>query len=484
MNAAIEKLQEAITLISDTKISNNMSIGIGITTRNRYDVFKKSFSEICRLSKGCKIVVVDDASSTQVPEATFRFNQNVGIAQAKNKCFELLDDCDHIFLIDDDTYPLKENWYLPYIESGHAHLMYIFQDFATGRKLNDSALLYQDSKIKAWSHARGCMLYFKRECLEKVGGMNPIFGKWGWEHVNLSERIYYAGLTQFKYADIANNAGLLYSADEHETVQSTVIGSERSEQINKNRPVYETLKGGCEYIPYKQKKNILLTSYFANVPDPQRNAKWSPAIQDIEPLYKSTDGKCDLVILHDCLGQCEDNGIEYVHCETSVNPYFQRWISYRQYLIDHRSEIESVFCIDATDIELLKSPFTEMQSHVLYAGDEVEMLGCQWMYNHHKHPELNKFFTENKHLQLLNAGILGGSLDMVVKFMNEIIEFYFDAKHESTLNPGQPDAGNTDMGVFNYIARTKFSNVLKHGAMVNTRFKANERTNLAWFKHK
>ena len=138
-------------------------IGIGITTHNRYDVFSKTLAEIKRLAPaGAEIVVVDDASDKPVPEATYRFARNVGIAAAKNKCFELLEGCDHIFLFDDDTYPVIEGWHQPYVASHEPHLMYIFQDFATGTKLNDTIKIYQDSEITAWSHARGCMLYFKR----------------------------------------------------------------------------------------------------------------------------------------------------------------------------------------------------------------------------------------------------------------------------------------------------------------------------------
>lgn len=227
-------------------------IGIGITTHNRYDVFSKTLAEIKRLAPaGAEIVVVDDASDKPVPEATYRFARNVGIAAAKNKCFELLEGCDHIFLFDDDTYPLVQDWHQPYVDSHEPHLMYIFQDFATGTKLNDTIKIYQDSEITAWSHARGCMLYFKRICLDVVGGMDPVFGKWGWEHPNLSERIYNAGLTSFRYSDVTNSAGLFWSADEHQAVQSTVAGPDRSVMITRNRPIYEANRDSDRFVPYK-----------------------------------------------------------------------------------------------------------------------------------------------------------------------------------------------------------------------------------------
>lgn len=184
-------------------------IGIGITTHNRYTTFKKCFDLVVKYSKDCKIVIVDDASTVPVKEATFRFEKNVGIARAKNKCFELLDDCEHIFLLDDDVEILKPKWYMPYIQSGEKHLMYIFQDFTSGPRLNDTAKLYEDEKIVAYSHARGCVLYYHHDCLDVCGGMDPVFGKWGWEHPELSDRIYTAGLTSFPYMDAVGSCDFL-----------------------------------------------------------------------------------------------------------------------------------------------------------------------------------------------------------------------------------------------------------------------------------
>lgn len=120
-------------------------IGIGITTHNRYDVYQNTLEHITKLApKGAEIVVVDDASDEVVPEATYRFTINAGIARAKNKCLELLQDCDHIFLFDDDTYPLIEDWHVPYVYNKEPHLCYIFKNF-TNRHLGDCHELYRST---------------------------------------------------------------------------------------------------------------------------------------------------------------------------------------------------------------------------------------------------------------------------------------------------------------------------------------------------
>ncbi len=474
----IKELEEVVKTTSSS--SQSYKIGIGISTYNRYDVFKHTLEQINKYSAGCKIVVVDDASNTPVPEATYRFTKNVGIAAAKNKCFELLDDCEHIFLFDDDAYPLCEGWYLPYIESKEPHLMYIFPDFSTSVKLNDTSLLYQNDEIKAYSHPRGVMCYFKRICLDKVGGMDAVFGKWGWEHPDLSNRIYNAGLTSYKYMDVVGSEKLIYSADEHQKVTSTVLGAERQAQINKNKSIYEGRKDSKQYIPYKTKEDVILTCYFNGVKDPQRNEHFKADSSVLQPLINSLKGQ-KLVILHDCLEDKDTDNVKFVKVSTNVNPYFQRWISYIEYLEANKRDIRRVFCVDGTDVLLLKNPFNQMEKGKIYTGDEVEVIGCEWLRNHHKHTELVKFFEEYKDYQVINAGLLGGDIEDILDYMKEIVKFYMDAKSDNFHNK-VPDAGSTDMGVFNYVGYKLFDVI--HGTLVNTRFKAHEVNNVSWFAHK
>ena len=121
INQKLEDLKREISALG------TQTIGIAITTRNRRDIFQKTYAEIKRFAPSNSVlVVVDDASSVPCPEATFRFEQNVGIARAKNKCFELLykAGCEHFFLFDDDCYPKCEDWYRPYVESREPHLNY------------------------------------------------------------------------------------------------------------------------------------------------------------------------------------------------------------------------------------------------------------------------------------------------------------------------------------------------------------------------
>lgn len=486
----ISKIEELKTLALSVDVIP--SIGIGITTHNRYDIFKKTYEEIKRFApSNAKIVVVDDASEKPVTEATYRFDNNIGIARAKNKCFELLYNagCEHFFLFDDDCYPVVEDWHKPYIESHESHLNYIFEEFKGSNKpqLNDTLLLYSDSSTRAYSHARGCMCYYKRICLDVCGGMSPLFGRWGYEHPDLSNRIYNAGLTSFRYMDVPDSGKLFYSRDEHTgNADSTLQGEARMECIKRNSAIYDARKNETEYVEFREKQNIILTCFFTKVRDTQRanEPPMKPDTALLSPLIDSMHGQ-RLIILTDSFTSSDDNNVQYINVETSLdNVYFQRWISYYQYLLQNKHSINKIFIVDGTDVQMLNAPFPTMEDGVLYTGDEAERTGCDWLAKYHPHKLIQDFIKQNANKVLLNAGLLGGDIDTVLSFINKFLGFYFQSVSDSHFNKNRPDCGIYDMGLFNYIARTHFADRLVHGTQVNTVFKAENVNNVSWFKHK
>lgn len=263
-----------------------MKVGIGITTYNRRAIFEKTLSEIKKLApKNSKIVVIDDGSDIPVEGADFRFNVNQGSPVAKNKCFELLDDCEHIFLFDDDIYPITSDWYKPYIDSPEPHLNYTF-------KYNFDIF----KKHKIHDNPNGCMMYFDRKVLDVVGGFDTNFYKYGYWHANMSCRIYNAGLTSFPFMDIIGSDKLFYSLDEHKEVVSAT--KKQFDFIPKNKKRYLDNLGSSAYFPYKStpkiwysnpystKKNIgkALNEFCALVPDDD----WI-CLQDGDMMYLTPD---------------------------------------------------------------------------------------------------------------------------------------------------------------------------------------------------
>lgn len=142
-------------------------IAICITTRNRPNTFAKTESEIYRLKPiGAYIFLVDDASDEYVLH-DYRFSERAGIPRAKNKCLELAmsSGAEHIFLFDDDCYPIAKDWHLPYINSPYKHLCYTFAKRISG-----------DNSHSFHQMGNGCMMYFHRSVIETIGGFDTRFG--------------------------------------------------------------------------------------------------------------------------------------------------------------------------------------------------------------------------------------------------------------------------------------------------------------------
>lgn len=464
-------------------------IGIGVTVQNRETVYRECLNKLKqKLPPSSTLVIVDDASNTPIPEADYRFDTVAGIAVAKNKCLELLDqaEVDEFFLWDSDAYPLQDNWWQPYIDSPEPHLMYQFADLSGARKIRDVTETYRDNNHFALSGARGLMLYCNREVLETVGGMDPIYGRFGYDHVDWSNRIHNAGLTSWRYADIVGSDKLIYSLDEHEEVERTVPLAERQALVAKNAEICNRRRdnGYAEYIEYRQPRNTIITTLFTGVTDTQRGTTWKPdaaLLQSWAHSISEVSPDTRKVVLHN--EELTFDAAEIVQVPCHIPIYFQRWLSIWQWLRDH-PETRWVWCTDGTDVEMLKEPWEHMEDDVLYVGSENQVVGCRWMVDNHKAAGLQEFFADNPARPLLNAGLVGGSRETVMEFLHCMIREYFD--HEARLfhEKDAESLGVGDMGVFNFVAWTRFADRLSFGPHVNTVFKADERNDHSWWKHK
>jgi glycosyltransferase involved in cell wall biosynthesis len=451
-------------------------IGIGVTTRNPDENRLATIREIIRLAPG-KVVLVDDASTTP-PEiegvATFRFEENVGIARAKNKCLELLADvydCEHIFLWDDDAYPLVDDWWKPYVESPEPHLMRIFEDLSGPSKLHDIKRIYRDEKHVAYTGPRGMMLYVDRKVLDVVGGMDVGYGKWGYEHGDWSGRIHNAGLTTWRFADVANGGELIYSLDEHEQVHRGISDkAERMALVKENVKRYQANWHSTAYHEYREQRNVVLTCLYSAV-DPQRPKAAKLTLQAAQGLIDSME-RLDF---HNWLVMTGPLGV--------ANLYVQRWIDYYTFLRDH-PEVEYVWCVDATDVEMLKLPFPEMHPGYLYVGTEPSQVGIPWMTKNQS-KDMQWLLQEHGSGQLFNAGLVGGDRKTMLELCHKMVKLYFDNQtdvfHKKNTDITE---GVNDMGMLNVLVYDRGENI-RWGAQINTVFKSNGvGREYAWWKHK
>jgi GT2 family glycosyltransferase len=221
-------------------------IGIAISTRNRRDTFNKSYAQWRRfLPPGAVLVIVDDASDVPVPQATYRFDQNVGVAQAKNRSIELLYNAgaDHIVLADDDIHPITPDWWQPYVQSPMKHLCHCW-----GR----SRYLKEEAGHTYWSWPRGVMLYLQREVIDRVGGMRTEFAHAG-EHAEYSRRISNAGLIPHPFIDVAAaRHGVWWAADYTREIPSSLPDTRWNDDATAARhQLYHQYRNSTDWVDYR-----------------------------------------------------------------------------------------------------------------------------------------------------------------------------------------------------------------------------------------
>ena len=230
-------------------------------------------------------------------------------------------------------------------------------------------------------------------------------------------------------------------------------------------------------------REVVLTAYFTGRPDPQRGHDWPPDPASLLPLAQSIEAHAPgvpLVVLSDSLPTGTRGIIEGVRCRQGLSPYLQRWLSIRDYLLAHR-EIERLWCVDATDVEMLHNPFPEM-GWQLYCGSEPEQVGCPWMRAHHHGPTMEQFLARYGHRTLINPGLLGGPRRELLALVGAMLSTYQDMEHQR-FYAGAAAYGALDMGLFNLVGYTQFPQQIHFGPRVHTRFKAYERSS-AWWRHK
>lgn len=164
-----------------------------------------------------------------------------GIPESKNACLALLDDCSDIFLFDDDCYPKCHGWYDPYILSGWNHLCYTF----------NRPVVDRTPSITKYEKPSGCMLYIRREILDVVGGFDTEYKGYAYEHVDYSQRIFNAGLTEYPFADVTGSNQFIHSMDEHREITTCVPHSIRRQHIAENMARLQANIGSKSYMPYK-----------------------------------------------------------------------------------------------------------------------------------------------------------------------------------------------------------------------------------------
>jgi len=267
----------------------NGKIGVGIITCNRYHFLKKLVDSLPR-HKFDYITIINDSISDKETEEDRKIESNIrqfivsknnlpatqkdkfkrgsyhrtgnlGVGTAKNWALKNLleQECEHIFIIEDDLLIKDENVFDTYIEtsqvSGLKHLMYGYhgpanKDPVTKTPKPRFKVPYNDNGISvAFNlHCVGAFCYYHNSVLQEVGLMDETFNNC-WEHVDHSYQIIKAGyLPSFwNWPDVFNS---------YEYIDEQAC-SEDNSTIRCRKDWMKNIKEGANY--YAQKNGMIPT---------------------------------------------------------------------------------------------------------------------------------------------------------------------------------------------------------------------------------
>lgn len=235
-------------------------IAIAIITYNRPESFSTCISKHEEFTPpNSKLFIVDGGSDTDyATTADYKFTERVNISTVKNKALQLCYESgvEHVFIYEDDAYPIKKDWHLAYVESREHHLCATFlrsnKTYTKHVTILESDNLLMSIRVKLKTHllGNGCMLYFTRECINKIGGFDTNYNN-KYEHCDLSRRIYNARLTDNIYQDIQGSDKLIYCLDQDNAVARSFTNREMQDNLKAGYEYFRSREDSSDYVEFR-----------------------------------------------------------------------------------------------------------------------------------------------------------------------------------------------------------------------------------------
>lgn len=210
--------------------------GVGVITIGRRPIHDYL------LPDDCEFVVITDTHRR-------------GVAWARNQALRCLDHCEHIFLFDDDCWPVMRGWaeyWAGQCEVAGVTYSALPEAFKTKPLRPVVELLLMD-ELLAWDGGIGAAIYQHRSALDVIGGYNERLHGYGFEDAGRADRAQRAGLTgPTRNACPLRCLAYIHSADvmgENPTPSYTV--EEKEAHIAANRDAYLAELAGPVFIPYR-----------------------------------------------------------------------------------------------------------------------------------------------------------------------------------------------------------------------------------------
>lgn len=249
-----------------------VSVGVGIVTRNRVDYINSLANTIRECSDiNHTIIINDSVDDLDINNVNIINNKlNIGVGKSKNKAIQYLLDknCNYIFILEDDVIIKDTAVFKKYIQASRTTGIQHF-NFGPGTPFNRKQkttfdlhnrdtldntskpnprliVKYDDDvSIALYNHCAGVFSFFTSKILHQIGLHDERFFN-AWEHVDHTLRIINSnGHPPFWwFADIFDS--IVYLDVQHDSIKRSVTAEDKErwlDNINKGREIYKEKHG-------------------------------------------------------------------------------------------------------------------------------------------------------------------------------------------------------------------------------------------------
>lgn len=282
-------------LVSKISYPISNDIGVGILSFNRLDSLHRllvSIREHTDLSK-TTIFISDESTNqdikdyiTKIPDMVVLNNkERLGIAGNTNRLLRCLDRFRYKIILNDDVIIRRPGWDELYVKAFQAtkyHHFCMRQPGVYGASEKDGQIHNVNGQIirTIQEKPQGAIIAFDHDAFKKVGYFDEIFGIYGMEHVDWSERVSHSGIQPPGFHDVANSI-------EYFTVFAEASGVEgRGRLLSESRKKLDELRSPDRiYVGASDRSIVPIVSYIVPFRGTDRTGAIKTIIQNIKAQH-------------------------------------------------------------------------------------------------------------------------------------------------------------------------------------------------------
>lgn len=223
-------------------------IGIGLITYNRANAATEVAESICNNldhdKYNYKLICSLDQKNTKGYEKVAKLftmvaHKNYGISINKSIALYHLQDCDHVFLFEDDFKPTKKGWDTLYLKCHEETGIGLFnycpkwvsdsdKNPKTIKKCSSGTIIYEPTHVAQ-------IMSITKKTLNTVGALDPDYIGYGFEHCDYTRRCIMAHLFPPRGFPFIKET---YDYSQMLDIPNTTTPEDRAPQINHNSAVY------------------------------------------------------------------------------------------------------------------------------------------------------------------------------------------------------------------------------------------------------